>query len=155
MTSVSFSELAYGAAATGLEKQERALDELRGRTGLLLAASSLSASFLGPSALDGGEPIVLASALVAFAVSVGASMCVLVPRSSFTFSIFGSVVYEELYEFRDDLDEVHRRLAYDLDRFWEANDQAMQPLFSSFRIAAAAIGAEVILLFAAVSDTLV
>ncbi len=64
-------------------------------------------------------------------------------------------MYEELYEFRDDMDEVYRRLAYDLDRFWEANDAAMQPLFSWFRRAAVALGAEVVLLFGSVSDTLV
>lgn len=155
MVDASFARLAYDAAVAGLEKQEHVLDELRSRTGLLLAASSLSASFLGPTALDHGQPVLLAGALAAFAVSIGGSIYVLIPRSAFTFSVFGSTMYEELFEFRDDLDEVYRRLAYDLDGFWEANDAAMQPLFSWFRRAAVALGAEVILLFGAVSDTLV
>lgn len=155
MAEVSFARLAYDAAVVGLEKQERVLDELRSRAGLLLAASSLSASFLGPTALDDGQPWLLAGALAAFAVSVGGSIVVLIPRSSFTFSIFGATMYEELFEFREDLDEVYRRLAYDFDGFWEANDAAMQPLFSWFRRAAIALGTEVVLLFGSVSDTLV
>ncbi len=155
MVEVSFARLAYDEAFAGLEKQERVLDELRARTGLLLAASALSASFLGPTALTDGQRVLLVAALAAFAVSLGGSIYVLIPRSSFTFSIFGSAMYEELYEFRDDMDEVYRRLAYDLDRFWEANDVAMQPLFSWFRRAAVALGAEVVLLLGSVSDTLV
>lgn len=40
----------------------------------------------------------------------------------------GAKVYEQMYEFRADMAEVHRRLAYDLDRFWEANDRKLQKL---------------------------
>jgi hypothetical protein len=70
------------------------------------------------------------------------------------FSISGSRVFEELYEFRDDIGEVHRRLAYDLDRFREANDGALQRLLWGFRIAAAALGAEVALLLTSLTATL-
>jgi hypothetical protein len=42
-----FEKLAYEAALRGLDKQEGLLEELRTRTGVLLAASSLAASFLG------------------------------------------------------------------------------------------------------------
>jgi hypothetical protein len=45
-----FEKLAYEAALRGLDKQENLLEELRTRTGVLLAASSLAASFLGPYA---------------------------------------------------------------------------------------------------------
>jgi hypothetical protein len=45
--------LAYEAAQRALDKQERLLDELRNRTGLLLAAASLAASFLGREAFAG------------------------------------------------------------------------------------------------------
>jgi hypothetical protein len=45
-----FEKLAYEAALRGLDKQEGLIEELRTRTGVLLAASSLAASFLGQQA---------------------------------------------------------------------------------------------------------
>lgn len=39
-----FEQLAYEAALRSLDKQERLLEELRARTGVLLAASSIAAS---------------------------------------------------------------------------------------------------------------
>jgi hypothetical protein len=63
-------------------------------------------------------------------------------------------MYEELYEFLDDIDEVYRRLAYDLDRFREQNDDAFQSLLRGFRTASLALAAEVIFLLLAVGGTL-
>jgi hypothetical protein len=40
-------KLAYDSALRALDKQEKVLEELRARTGILLATSSLAASFLG------------------------------------------------------------------------------------------------------------
>ena len=54
---------------------------------------------------------------------------------------------------KDDLAEVHRRLAYDMVRFWDANDAALQPLFRSFRVAAAALVTQIVVLVVLVSDT--
>jgi hypothetical protein len=71
-------------------------------------------------------------AFAAFAISIAASVYVLLPRKAFVFSLVGSNIYEELYEFRDDLSEVQRRLSYDLDRFWEANYRAMQAVSVGF-----------------------
>jgi hypothetical protein len=70
------------------------------------------------------------------------------------FLLSGSLVCEELYEFREDMEEVHRRLAYDLDRFREQNDRILQWLLWAFRSAAASLGAEVVLLLAALAGTL-
>jgi hypothetical protein len=62
--------LAYELALRALDQQEAALVELRSRTGILLAASALTASFLGAPALSGGLDVPVALALAAF---VGAS----------------------------------------------------------------------------------
>jgi hypothetical protein len=43
-----FEKLAYEEAVRGLDKQETLLEALRARTGVLLAASSIATSFLGP-----------------------------------------------------------------------------------------------------------
>jgi hypothetical protein len=123
---VEFERLAYETARQSLQQQAILLDELRSRTGVLLAASSLAASFLGAQAFRDPEPVLAVLALAAFAVSLGASVYVLLPkRDQFVFSPSGRGLYEGLYAFREDLAEVYRRLAYDLDRFWDANDRQL------------------------------
>ena len=151
----TLAEIAYEASLRSLDKQEDLLDEVRARTGLLLAASSLAVSFLGRPALDRAEPTIIGVALVAFAVSTGASIYILLPKTKrFIFSLQGSAVYEKLFEFEDDLPELHRRLACDLDRFWDANDKTMAKLFRAFRFAVIGLALEVLLLLASVSGTL-
>lgn len=151
-----FERLAYEAAQRALDKQERLIDELRSRTGLLLAAASLAASFLGREAFANSPKRGLAIlALVAFLVAVSACVYVLLPRAgAFVFALVGAGLYEGLYDVKDDLGEVYRRLAYDLDRFWDANDIELQKLFAAFRLAAVGLAVEIVVLIAMVSDSL-
>jgi hypothetical protein len=151
-----YERLAYEAAQRALDKQERLVDELRSRTGLLLAAASLAASFLGREAFGGDPKDGLAIlALAAFLLAVAASVYVLLPKGErFVFAMVGAGLYEGLYEVKDDLAEVYRRLAYDLDRFWEDNDVELQKLFRAFRLAALALSVEIVVLIAMVSDNL-
>jgi hypothetical protein len=150
-----YERLAYEAAQRALDKQERLLEE-RSRTGLLLAAASLAASFLGREAFARDPKRGLALlAVLAFLMAVGASVYILLPkRNKFVFALVGARLYEGLYAVRDDLAEVYRRLAYNLDRFWDDNDAEMQKLFISFRVAAGALSAEILVLIAMVSDNL-
>jgi hypothetical protein len=149
------ARLAFEASLRSLDKQERLLDELRARTGLLLAASSLAISFVGRPVFQEADTLVLVLGLVAFAISIAASVYVLVPKpAKFVFSLEGSAVFEQLYEFRDDMSEIYRRLTYDLDRFWEENDDVMTRLFRWFQVAAVALAAEIMLLLASLSGTL-
>ena len=151
-----YERLAYEAAQRALDKQERLLEELRSRTGLLLAAASLAASFLGREAFAEDPKRGLALlAVVAFLLAVGASVYILLPkRDKFVFALVGAGLYEGLYAVRHDLGEVYRRLAYDLDRFWDDNDTELQKLFTSFRVAAGGLAAEILVLIAMVSDNL-
>jgi hypothetical protein len=151
-----YERLAYEAAQRALDKQERLLEELRSRTGLLLAAASLAASFLGREAFAQDPKRGLALlAVLAFLLAVGASVYILMPkRNKFVFALVGAGLYEGLYAVRDDLAEVYRRLAYDLDRFWDDNDVELQKLFKAFRLAAGALSAEILVLIAMVSDNL-
>jgi hypothetical protein len=150
----NLAELSYDASLRRLDKQEELLEELRARTGLVLAAASLATSFLGRPAFDADPWVLTILALIAFAVSIGASLYVLMPKRNLIFALVGSRVFEELYEHRDDLPEVHRRLTYDLDRFWRENDATMQRVFNAFRVAAWALAAEVGLLLTSLSGTL-
>jgi hypothetical protein len=148
------ARLAYEASLRSLDKQEAVLAEIRSRAGLLLAASSLAASFLGEPALQEGSRALGLGALVAFGVSLAVSVYILLPKRNLVFSLVGPSVYEELYEFRGAIEEVHRRLAYDLYRFWNDNDIKLQRLFGAFWIAAGALGLEVILLLMSLAGTL-
>jgi hypothetical protein len=149
------ARIAYEASLRTLDKQDELLQELRSRTGLLLAASSLAASFLGEPALDEGSRPVAVTALAAFAVSVLASLYVLFPRRDLVTSLAGPTLYERLFEFATDTSEVHRRLAYDLDRFWESNDRTVRKLIRGFGLAIIALGIEVLLLLGSVTANLV
>lgn len=139
----------YEAALRSLDRQEQRLGEIRSRTGILIAASSLAASFFGrPTAEDGFSPLLIA-ALVTFTISLAASLYVLLPRRDLFFTIRGGGLYEEHYEWREDAAEVYRRLAYALDRVWDVNDARLTRVFVAFTIAAGALAAEVIFLMAA------
>jgi hypothetical protein len=150
-----FERLAYETALRGLDKQEELLRELRSRTGVLLAAASLAASFLGTDAFQDPSSVVLvAFALVAFITSIGASVYILTPKGELTFSQAGSGLYEGLFAYREDLAEVYRPLAYDLDRFWDSNDEGIARLFLAFRVAAVALVLEILFLVGLVSGSI-
>lgn len=128
----TLERLAHEASLRSLDKQEQVLAELRARTGLLLAASALAATLLEQPALEGAAPPLIGAAMGAFGVSIGASLYVLIPRKDLAFSPAGSAVYEGLFELRQDMQEVHRTLAYDLDRVWQANDKTMVRMLQGF-----------------------
>jgi hypothetical protein len=86
--------LAYEVSLKALERQENVVDELRSRTGTLLAASSLSASFLGARALDHpGATWLGLIALGLFGVSVGSAIYVLLPRTELILALKGSRIF--------------------------------------------------------------
>jgi hypothetical protein len=128
-----------------VERQERVLDELRARTGTLLAASALAASFLGSRAVDGETGVFTALAVTAFASSVIAGTYVLLPKPGLVFALRGSVLYESEFQDAVDLNETHRRLAYWLERFYDQNQNDVERLFRFFRGATLAVLLQVIL----------
>lgn len=150
-----FERLAYEEALRTLDKQERLLEELRARTGLLLAAAALAASFLGSSAFLHPSPRSLSvAALTAFVVTLVASLFILLPKKNLVFSVAGTGVYEGFYAIREDMADVYRHLVYDLDRFWDSNDQKMRWMGRAFTLAAAALVVEVLSLAALLSERL-
>ena len=78
-----------------------------------------------------------------------AAIYVLLPRKRFVFSLIGSAVYEQFYELEQQ--EVHRRLAYDLDRFWEDDDVEITRLRQGVQLAAGGLIIEVLALVALVA----
>jgi hypothetical protein len=96
--SSEYERLAFEAAQRALDKQERLLEELRSRTGILLAAAALGASFLGREAF-GEDPArgLAVAALAALVIAIGSSIYVLVTKADrFVFAVVGSGLYEGL-----------------------------------------------------------
>lgn len=152
----ALEQLAHEASLRALDKQERLLEDLRARTGIQLAASSIAASFLGDAAFGGSGSVgVAVAALTAFVVSSGASLYVLLPKRDLTFSLSGPALYEALYARRADAADLQRRLAYGLHRFWERNNHEVATLLRVYWVAAIALMLEILLLVVLVSDRII
>ena len=149
-------ELSYDAAVRTLDLQERAVEQLRSRTGTLLAASSLTASFLGAETIQhqGRLDTLVVLALVALAVSIVSCVYVLLPTEGLVFSISAPATYEALYEFGDDDDEVRRRLIYWLEEYWQANNGIIEDLGRWFAAAALALTLQLLLWLVALARTI-
>lgn len=93
-------------------------------------------------------------AILTFAISMAASIHVLLPRTDLIFALDGPVLYESLYELKDDSAELHRRLAYWIDEFRSDNQQHVDALFSSYKIAAIALLFQIPLWALSLADTL-
>jgi hypothetical protein len=155
-SSSSLAQLSYDAALRALDGQERGLEELRARTGTLLAAASLVASFLGAQTIQRTNALetIEALALIALGVSVGACTYVLLPKEGFVFSLNGISLYETLYEHRGDDAEMQRRLAYWLEGYWRANEAKISKLGTWFFAAAVGLILQLVFWTWALADTI-
>src|SRR4051812_30169322 len=90
------AKLAYETSVRTLSMQEASLNELRARTGTLVAAASVVTSFLGGAAFTrSGLDVWSIVALVAFVLSIGSATWVLPPqKKKLIFSFLGSKLFE-------------------------------------------------------------
>jgi hypothetical protein len=141
MSATLLAELSYDAAIRALNLQERAVEQLRARTGTLLAASSLTATFLGAQAIQrtDGLHTLGALALASLVSSTGLCVYVLLPKAGFTFGASAVEIYESLYGVIDDDREIQRQLVYWLDRFWRDNQNRLDELGTYYFGAAIAL----------------
>ena len=140
MSVALLTELSYDAAIRSLDLQERNVEQLRARTGTLLAASSLTASFLGAQAIQrDGIGTLSALALIALACSIMLCIYVLLPKRNFIFDIEPSRMYESLLDVAPEESELRRRLVYWLDSFWQANQDMINVLGRYYVAAAVAL----------------
>jgi hypothetical protein len=147
--------LAYEASLRALEDQERELEQLRTRTGTLLATGAVAASFLAAAALDrGGGDLLGGLALIAFLALSLTSLYVMVPKANLVFAISGSVLYESLSAVADDEAEIHRRLAYWLEEYWEDNDKKIDLVTRWSTAASWSLALEVVLGVLALRSTI-
>jgi hypothetical protein len=136
--------LAYALSLDAVSRQERALDELRARTGTLLTAAAIVASFLGSRAVERpGYVWLTILGFVAFALAILATSYILLPKEGLTFTLRGSVLLRE--EEGVSRPEVERRLAYWLDGFYDGNQNTIEKLYNAFRVATGSVLVEAML----------
>jgi hypothetical protein len=133
-------QLAYDLSLRSLSQQEGLLNEVRARTGVLLAATAIAISLLGGRALDDGERTVLNMAGVALGVlSFLLSVYVLAPKGQFSFSPQGAEAYEHFVAEGSGVREAQRVLAYWNREIWEGNQKVIDRMLGSFRWACLAL----------------
>jgi hypothetical protein len=94
----SLEQITYEAGRHALADQEMVVSGIRQRTGTLLAAHALVASFLGAAAIHAhGVDALGWTALIALVLGLCASAVLLVPWS-ITFAVDAPTLYAELFE---------------------------------------------------------
>ena len=149
------ARLAYEASLRALDQQRRSLEEIRARTGVLLAAAASCASFLGVRALDRHvEAVVTAPALAALVLTLLAGIRVLALHEQLGFSLTGSTLHASLLFCRDRADQ-HRQIASWLDETSARKDVLLERLETRLRIAATALATQIVLWTVAISTSVV
>ena len=129
-------ELAFEEAGRALDAQERAVNELRSRAGVLMAAAAITTSFFGSRAVTGDDlSIGVWIAVVAFIVVGGCVLLVLWPRSDWSFNASAADIIAEYVEPETvEFPQLHRDLALHRSAAYDENARQLGRLFLVFRI---------------------
>jgi hypothetical protein len=129
-------KLAYEESVRALEIQSSSLDDLRSRTGILLTALSLSATFLGARALDhSGFCTLNWIALVFFAISGCGCLAILLPWDDWHFVHDAKAILDQFVDKGADLDTMHTEMAEANQSRWSQNAEKLGNLQWAFRAA--------------------
>jgi hypothetical protein len=134
--------LAYELSRSAVNDQAHRLSDLRTRAGTLLAAASISGSFLGVT--HGTLDTVAVLALIAYLVSVGAAIYTLMPHLLKT-EFRGSVLLGIGREIDATDDETYEAITGWLEVTRDENAIVLDKLTKWYVAAAGALGVEVIL----------
>jgi hypothetical protein len=140
-------KIAYDESVRGWSLQSSVLDEIRSRTGVLLAATSVSSALLGSADLTrhGTFSAITVGALIAFSASVGLCVYVLWPTTDWTFTHDTQRVLEAYTGDGQTLDYMRESLALKADEYRDANEKKLRQQFSAFRWASVALGLTIVL----------
>ena len=138
--------LAYDEAIRAIAHQEKALDELRSRAGLLLAALSVVTSFLGGAAVTAhGFGPMAAVAVGLFVGAGGALVSLLWPQPDWMFRFAPESIIGDYVEAAEpaSLDDMHRELALHLGDNCVTNEARMEKLWRLYQLACVLLVGEV------------
>ena len=137
-----------------LQAQHQLLKDLRAGAGMLLAATSLIASFLGSQALaHGGLTIVAWLAIGAFSLSLLAAVVVILPRPSLVFVVSSGSLQESLPP-RPSEAEIHAGLQRVVEHTMAANAPVLESLHTVYEVAALSLGGQVFLWVVQLASTM-
>jgi len=147
-------ELAFEEAGRALDAQERTVNELRSRAGVLIAAAAIATSFFGSRTVSGAELGPLVWVAVAAFVLVGAGILVVLwPRSDWSFSASAIDLIADYVEPDPlELPLIHRDLALHRAAAYDRNAQQLRRLFTIFRVALIVLVIEVAAWIVALAD---
>lgn len=141
----SIEELSYELTAGALAEQERALNALRTRAGTIVAAASISGSFLGAKVSHGSLDIWGILALIAFVLCLGCAIWVLLPHS-LVFAFRGEALLGiSDQEGVEDVAQAYRAAGIWIEPNLDANRDKIGELSSWFTASCILLAAEVIL----------
>jgi hypothetical protein len=144
----AYQDVILEEARNAISMQSAALDELRSRTGFLLAAAALSASFLGSATAEAGVRIGFwgGAALIAFGLGVALCVVVLTPkRDAWTFVNSPKHLIQQWVDEAQEGKSMHLFLAKWIEENYDANEARLNDLYRWFAAAAIAIGSSVVL----------
>jgi hypothetical protein len=138
-------QLAYEEGGRALDAQERAVNELRSRASVLIAAAAITTSFFGSRAVTGSQ-LTTASwcAVSAFVVVATAVLAVLWPWRAWEFSANASDLIATYVETPSPatLPEIHRDMALHRSASYACNARQLRRLHSIFAAGLIGLAAE-------------
>jgi hypothetical protein len=139
--------LVYEESQRGLEAQAAVLDNMRTRTGVLIAAASIATSFLGGQALADGAAICgwRLAATIAFCAVTVLAFAVIAPWWGWKFTRTVSAMKAGYIDDPDwSPDEMRLELAQENGEWKAANKRKLNCMFWLFRAAVLCLGASVV-----------
>lgn len=141
----SIEEFSYQLTADALGEQERALGALRSRAGTVLAAASISGSFLGTKVSHASLDVWAVLALIAFVLCVGAAIYVLLPHQLVFVFRGQALLAASDHEGIDDVTEAYRAAGIWIEPLLESNRDKIADLSDWFAVSCGLLAVEVIL----------
>jgi len=140
--------LAFDEAQRSLTRQEESLDELRSRTGTLVAAAAVAVSFLGASAASGGFSLAGQLGILAFIALSTLAVVILLPFHGWVFDNKVGELFTTYIEADDpaDIVEMHRDLALHHAKHIADNEILLNRLYWAFRVAAGLLVLQIVLM---------
>jgi hypothetical protein len=136
----------YDESVRGLDMQSDWLDELRQRTGVLIAAATVTAALLGASALEHHDAKYSLNVLgfMAFAATIALCIGVLWPTPDWEFNYQADHLNEWYQEEELDPTEMCREMAINNAESRANNKGMLKGRYKLFRFACGALAADVI-----------
>lgn len=148
-------KVAYDEAVRALSEQQGTIESLRTRAGVLFSAAAITASFLGASALRGGNSSLTSwLALHCFVAVAVASLAVLWPRKWESAANPRDVIESYIEsEAPAHIENLHRDLSLHMHNSSLENQTGIEQFAVLLQIASASLTFEVVLWIAAIATT--